>query len=238
MRTAVVQYDAAAELLDQNRLVNLLKKEDFREFLIAKKVKRIVLDNSDYTSLPNAEGCFQKNGLWIVYATDDRSRVAAEAEYQTADEAFCRLASNLNLEYAPNETIEALLPLRSRQAANALEALVSRALVRLRTISNGLVGTKARIMIIDDIVFLLEEQRRLREYWYSSTFDAITLQLNDLEKQNEDLALSLRSFQALQETYLKHMMSPRRSYSRSQHKKYSRRLERAAQTLQKKKQYG
>lgn len=237
MRTAIEQYDAAIDLLDQNRLANLLKKEDFREFLIGKKAKRIVLDNSEYTSLPNAAGCFQRNGLWIVYATDDRSSVVAEAEYQTADDAFCQLASSINLEYAPNETIEALLPLNSSQDARALEALVSRALDRLKTIANGLAGTKAWISVIDDIVFLQEEQRRLREYWYAATFDTIAVQLSDLEKQNESLALYLRSFQEIQEAYIR-QFSPKRGYGRTQHRKYSRRLERTTQALQKKKQYG
>lgn len=239
MRAAIRQFDAAMDLLDQNRLVNLLKKEDFREFLISKKAKRIVLDNSEYTSLPNAEGCFQRNGLWIVYATDDRSSVVTEAEYPTADAAFCQLAANINLEYAPNETIESLLPLSSGQDVKALEALVSRALIRLKTIANGLVGAKARITIIDDIVFLQEEQRRLREFWYTTTFDTIAIQLSDLEKQNESLALSLRSFRKQQEAYYRIMQlsSSKRGYGRTQHKKFSR-PERTAQTLQKKKQYG
>lgn len=194
MCAVIEQYDVAAELLDQDRLLNLLKKEDFREFLISKKAKRIVLDNYEYTSLPNTEGCFQRNGMWIVYSTDDRSSVVSEAEYQTADEAFCHLASNINLEYTPNKTIETLLPLRSRQDGSALDALVSRALIRLRTISNSLAGTRARVMIVDDIIFLQEEHRRLREYWYTTTFDTITVQLSDLSKQNESLESALKRF--------------------------------------------
>lgn len=238
MRTSIRQYFAATEELDQNRLVNLLKKEHFRDFLIAKKAKRIVLDNSEYTSLPNAEGCFQRNGLWIVYSTDDRSSVEAEAEYQTADEAFCQLASDINLEYTPNETIEPLLQLRSGQDGRSLDALVSHALDRLKTISNGLVGTRARVMIIDDIVFLQEVQRQLREYLFTTTFDIITVQLSDLEKQNEDLAIYLRSIQEFQEAYKMQLPSLKRSYGRTSYKRYSRRSGRAALPLQKKKQYG
>ena len=175
------------KLLNQERLEMLLLKEDFRVFLIKRGVKRVVLDNPQYSELPNVCGCFAKDGQWIVYETDDRAQVAVEERFSSAELAYSALAARLGYLYEPKFDYCEMLEKETDEAFTILRYLLEKAMERLGAIASSLSETEARSAIEDDIRFLMIASLNLENNQNARWRDELIVQVNFLTKQNEEM---------------------------------------------------
>jgi len=91
---------------NREKLFNLLIKEDFRTFIVNKnRGNNYIIDNPDYTSMPNAIACLERNRGWCVYETDERSKVCNEKTYTSVIEAYKDAASRSGFDFVPSKDI-------------------------------------------------------------------------------------------------------------------------------------
>ena len=75
-------------------------KEAFRLQAIAHDVAdECVIDKNTYAEISDISGCFNRDGKWIVYDTDERAHVCEEVAFSSELSAFQHLAERLNFHF-------------------------------------------------------------------------------------------------------------------------------------------
>ena len=86
------------------RMRNILLKEEFRAFAKSNKISgHCAIDDDDYSTLPGAVGCVQRNGQWVVYSVDERSKHYGETYYPDAKDAFQAMARQFGKTFTPSD---------------------------------------------------------------------------------------------------------------------------------------
>ena len=234
-----LQYpDNKVHFFANEKLMRILRKEEFREFLIENKAHAVVLDNCEYSTRPNTLGCFYNNNWWIAYETDDRSEILEEDQFQTEEEAFSWIAEREGLKYTPDDRLEALLEMQTNEDESALELCIYKAITRLTEIANKLSGTKSQAAIKQDVKYLNTQLfMLLRHRHFEDQMNEIMFNLERTESMSRDLAKNMEKIQELQR---KTWITGYRGYrDKETHlKKRNCRTERAEQALKIAKKYG
>lgn len=189
------EIQPARRLLNQARLERLLLKEDFRDFLIKRGVKRVVLDNPQYSELPNVCGCVAQGGQWIVYETDERSQVVAEEAHPSLERAYSALASRLGFDYEPKFDFSEMFELKSEIDVTILLYLVERVQKQLRKIASALSETEAQSAIKNDISFLFAERLLLENLRQMRRNDEILMHVKKLTEKQEAILAEVQANQ-------------------------------------------
>lgn len=152
---------------NREKLFNLLIKEDFRDFIVSKnKGNKYVIDNPDYTSMPNAIACLEREHSWHVYETDERSKVCNEKTFELVTEAYEDAALRSGVIFNPSPDILKINPNSSfspyRNYITIPIPKIKKALDNAQEIADLMSGEPNGILAKENAKFLNETLKKCR----------------------------------------------------------------------------
>ena len=98
------------------RLLEILTKYDFIDFLKAQKIKGFVsLNLSSYCPIEGGLGAFKRGRKWCAYKEGPMNQVYAEQIFNTQEEAYDWIASNFKKRYTRSSWVNSWLTLKAGQ---------------------------------------------------------------------------------------------------------------------------